>query len=461
MVNIILALSSMPGIKHVVELSLSPFFQYSYSVMTKVLTRWKCSREELLKFVLQWIDPPNLLSNGLSYYSFIHDFTKLSKPFSECLENRSYHVTNNPIGGRRQLSGGYDFACLAYDSERSGHCPIVECKRLDGDENQLELAREQIELLMEHFNFKSDLVLIKTDSNYGRIAFLYMAYQYSNMLILSRLQSGMNVYKPYEGEQKRGRKRIYGQAYVLKDNSGEKAWFEPKTRIRGITYQHCIHELPHDEKVEYEATLGGQEVIVQATRWNGLLLRSKREFNMEQNPLDILSVKILDSTTREEVYKRPMYLAVAGKRRSDILTQDVPKQYKGRYQIEPQFRFIKYNLLLDRLQTPKVEHIDTWATVIQLCSWFLYLTAQEVKEVVCQKWQQHLKKQNGNRDHLTPSEARRAAFINMNGYDLVPFSPTPFIIGKGREDGTKMPKREKHRIRKKTEIRAEKLARTA
>lgn len=461
MVNIILALSSMWSIKHVVELTLSPFFQYSYSVLTKVLTRWKCSREELVKFVLQWVGASNRLSNDLTYYSFIHDFTKLSKPHSECLTKRSYHVTNNPIGGRRQLSGGYDFACLAYDSEQSGHCPIVDCLRLNGDENQLAIARDQIELLMKYFNLPSDLVLIKTDSNYGRVAFLHTAYQYSNMLIISRLQSGINVYQPYEGEQKRGRKRIYGPAFVLREKSQDKSWFEPKTGKRGIKHQQCIHELPYDEMVEYDAMLGNEKVIVQVKRWNGLLLRSKRKFNMEQNPLDILSVNILNPTTKEDLYKRPMYLTVAGERRSDILTQDVAKQYKGRYKIEPQFRFTKYHLLLDRLQTPKVEHLDTWAKVIQLCTWFLYLSAQEVKEAVYQKWQKHLKRQSDTQAPLTPSEARRAAFINIRGYDLRPFSPIPFKIGTGRELGTKMTPREKHRIRKKAEIRAEKIAQTA
>lgn len=460
MVNILLGLCSMPRMKHVVELTSSTFFQYSYSSVTKVLTRWRCSRERLLVFVLQWIGKQNALSNGKKFHAFIHDYTKLSKPHSECLRNRSYHVTNNPIGGRRQLSGGYDFSCLSYDCGQSGHCPIVDCVRLDGDENQLSLAREQLELVMKYLGATSELILVKADSNYGRVVFLHTAYQYDNMLIISRLQSGINVYKPYEGAQKRGRKKVFGQGYILRAENTEKTWYEPKTGRRGVRHQTCIHELPIDEQVEYETKLGSQTVKLIVQRWNGLLLRSKRGFNMEQSPLDVLSIQILDIASEKEIYKRPMYLAVAGKQRSEIPTQDVALQYKGRYQIEPHFRFIKYDLLLDKLQTPKVEHLDVWTKVIQLCTWFLYLTAQEVEVCLYEKWQRHLKKQKNPEEILTPSEVRKTAADNIRDYDLSPFAPRPFKIGTGREAGTVMKPREKHRIRKKVEIRAEKLAKT-
>jgi hypothetical protein len=386
----------------------------------------------------------------------------VQKPHSECLEKRSYHVTNNPIGGRRQLSGGYDLACLAYDSGESGHCPIIDCLRLDGDENHLAIARAQVESMMKHAGFSSDLILIKTDSNYGRPAFLQMAYEYSNMLIISRLQSGINVYKPYTGEQKRGRKRVFGDAYVLIEKNRDKAWFEPKTGRRGVKQQISIHTLPFDEQVEYEVVLGksDQKAIVQVTRWNGLLLRSKRGLNMENNHLDITSIKIMDVETRKELFHRPMFVCVAGKQKSEIPTVDVSKQYKGRYSIEPQFRFTKYDLLLDRLQTPIIQHLDVWIQIIQICSWFLYLTAHEIGVSQYHKWQKHLMAKRNTEAILTPSEARKAASANIRGYDLRPFAPKPFKIGKGREAGTKMKPRQRFRIRKKAEIRAEKLAKT-
>jgi hypothetical protein len=446
-----------------VRISLSPFFQYSYSVFTKVFTRWKCTRESLLIFVLQWLGSARTLSNGKTYFSFIHDYTKLSKPYSDCLETRSFHVMNNPIGGRRQVSGGYDLACLAYDSGQSGHCPVVDYLRLDGHENQLEVARSQIDGLMKYLRASSDLILIKTDSCYGRVAFLHNAYSYDNMLIISRLQSGINVYTPYKGDQKRGRRRVFGDKYVLAGQSREKAWFEPKTEQRGVMQQICIHELPYDEQVEYESELGRskQKVLIQVTRWNGLLFRSKRDINMEDKPIDILSIKILDVQTGEELYKRPMFLCVAGVQSCEIPTADVAQQYKGRYQIEPQFRFTKYDLLMDKFETPDVEHLDVWLKIIQLCSWFLYLTAQEVKTSIYEKWQRHLEKNKEDGEALSPAEARRAAANNIHGYDLAPFAPRPFKIGTGRELGTKMLKRTRFRIRKKTDIRAEKKEKTA
>jgi hypothetical protein len=446
-----------------VEVSLSPFFQYSYSIVTKVVTRWKCTRESLLIFVLQWIGSARTLSNGKTYVSFIHDFTKLPKPYSECLETRSFHVMNNPIGGRRQLTGGYDLACLAYDSGENGHCPVVDYLRLDGHENQLAIARTQVESLMKHLKVSSDLILIKTDSNYGRVAFLHTAYGYDNMLIISRLQSGINVYTPYKGEQKRGRKRIFGDKYVLSSQSREKAWFEPNTKKSGVMQQICIHELAHDEQVEYESELGKskQKVLVQVTRWNHLLFRSKRGLNMDDKPIDILSIKILDIQTGKELFQRPMFLCVAGKQNGEIPTADVAQQYKGRYQIEPQFRFTKYDLLMDKFETPVVKHLDVWLKVIQLCSWFLYLTAQEARTSVYHKWQQHLQKNKKEDEFLSPAEARRAAANNIHGYDLAPFAPKPFKIGTGREPGTKMGRRTRFRIRKKTDIRAEKKEKTA
>ncbi len=462
LINILLALCSSPGVKSVVELSLSPFFQYSYSVITKVLTRWKCPREMLMVFVMRYIGAALSFSNGIKYYSFIHDVTKLPKPHSDCLESRSFHVTNNPIGGRRQLSAGHELSCLVYNSGQSGHCPIVDSIRLNGDENLLAIAREQIESMMNLIEFECELILIKVDSNYGRAAFLHLAYQYANMLILSRLQSGVNVYFPFIGEHKRGRKRIYGDQYTLIHESRDKNWYEPNTRTRGVKRQISIHERPFDEKVTYEAQMGKDKrmVIVEVTRWNGALMRSKRGMSMEENQLDIVCIKISDAQTKEEIFMRPMFLAVAGKKRESLPTSDVGPMYKGRFDIEPQFRFEKYELLMDRLQTPVLEHFDVWLQIITLATWFLYLVAQETKLRVYHKWQKHLKHKENENEILTTSEARKAAASIIHGFDLTPFSPTPFIIGTGRKVGTKVLKRIRFRVRKKREIRAEKLANT-
>gem|GEM_PF-2632764 len=84
--------------------------------------------------------------------------------------------------------------------------------------------------------------------------------------------------------------------------------------------------------VRYETTMQNQRpVIIRLHRWNDLMLRSKNGHNMKQKRFDVVRVEVLDCTTQKPVFDRPMFLAVSGKRKTEIETKEAHLQYRERY----------------------------------------------------------------------------------------------------------------------------------
>ena len=68
---------------------------------------------------------------------------------------------------------------------------------------------------------------------------------------------------------------------------------------------------------------------------------------MKDKPLDVLRVQVLDAKSRQPIFDRPMFLAISGKRKSQVDNAQAQEQYRERYDVEPFYRFAKNKLLMD------------------------------------------------------------------------------------------------------------------
>jgi hypothetical protein len=122
----------------------------------------------------------------------------------------------------------------------------------------------------------------------------------------------------------------------------------------------------------------------------------------------------IDTQSGKNIFKQPLFMVVSGKNKDQLSPQDAFCEYMQRYGIEPFFRFNKQKLLLDKFQTPDVQHLDNWILVVQLAIFLLFLTAYEAQHT-CPKWQKYLpieKEPSGgvpSKIRLTIAQARKAA----------------------------------------------------
>ena len=74
------------------------------------------------------------------------------------------------------------------------------------------------------------------------------------------------------------------------------------------------------------------------------------------------------------LFKRPLWLTVAGKRRMELSLCDIYSSYRQRFDIEHFFRFGKTRLLMDKIQTPDVWHEEAWWQLVMIAYTQLYLS---------------------------------------------------------------------------------------
>jgi hypothetical protein len=182
---------------------------------------------------------------------------------------------------------------------------------------------------------------------------------------------------------------------------------------------------------------------------------------MKDKPFDVLRIQVLDAQTQKPVFERPMFIAVSGKRKNEITTNTARQQYRERYDAEPYYRFAKNKLLMDKLQTPEVKHLDTWLRIVQITSWLLFTAGQEIGLTVCPVWQKYLpQNKSAQQQPLKPlSIAQTQKVIHVLFYTLsqIPFLPLKCKKGKGRQKGQTFPKRTRFKVVKKIKKSVRKL----
>lgn len=464
LVNIIMALGSFSRATNPTQLSNSPFFQYHYSNVSKVMKEigLKLTSSESRKFksglyaILQQYLPNN------EAYKLHSDFTTIRKPESPTLKRRGFvNIPNCRIAGNKPIDIGYYISCVnvgLYDEAHpnSWNLPL-DTERVDLDADKMQFAVEQLANILNHPDLpfgKSAKVVNSADSGYSVPQYIGpLVKQFDNLLLIIRLRHGVKVYQPYEGVQKdKGRQKAYAdQAHYLQVGHIRRS-HNPKTGEKFDKQVLSIFDIPTDEEKQYEIlTRRGRPLVVQLYRWNGLLLRGTKEVPMHDKPFDLVCVRFVDKQTGAMVFKKDMYLSLWGKNRSSHSTVQTQIDYLHRYDIEGHNRFMKQALLADKYQTPILENLDAWLWTVQTTFWLLYAASTDT-EVVVNSWEKYLPEVKRAENATAPMSAamtRKGAEALFSTFDLTPFAPQKSKNGKGRKKGTTFTKRKQHPPKRK------------
>jgi hypothetical protein len=486
LISVLLSLGSEIGAKSPTELSKSSFFQYHYSIISKITgelsenldlydylkDNYHCKAEANEFRKKMWLQCMSVVPEK-KIYKTQSDFTTCRKPASNCLSARGYvQIPNNKIGGNQPIDIGYYYSYVnlgLYDEEHPNAWsnPLDNIRVGLGDDG-LKVAADQLLGLMDcaDLPFKeAERVINSSDSGYANPSYIYpLVSKCTNLNLVIRLRAGMKVYRPYEDEQcKNGSPKRYEDEPYYLQYEREREYRHPKTKEFFIKPQTPIFDLETacpetsvDETYEFETkTRKGRALIIQLSRWNNLLLRGTKEYKMSDYPFDLIAVSCVDKETGELVFKRPMFLSFWGENRETYDIKDIHNDYRHRYDIEGHNRFSKQALLMDKYQTPEVSHLDAWMWVVQLTYWLLYAASDEV-DIHMNEWEKYLPEVKRAKESTAPKSiamTRRGAKALFSTFDLDAFKPKSTKNGKGRKKDQKMNKRRWKRPQKKGQIK--------
>lgn len=128
---------------------------------------------------------------------------------------------------------------------------------------------------------------------------------------------------------------------------------------------------------------------------------------------------------------------------------DIFDSYRQRFDIEHFFRFGKNRMLMDKLQTPDVEHEEAWWKLVMIAYTQLYL-AREIAENHRNPWETSSFKLNAYRTTKQPTQVQKdfGRIIQEIGTPAQP--PIIRIIAPGRQVGDVQTKRTRYDIVKKS-----------
>jgi hypothetical protein len=269
------------------------------------------------------------------------------------------------------------------------------------------------------------------------MASLHEATSLVNVLRLSNRTVWSADAQPKTG----GAPRIYGIGYSLRKMGQETRRKNPKTKELATPKPSLFERIP-DESTQYlTQTARNRTILIKLHRYNDMMLRSQKAFNMKNKPFDVVIVEHLDAQTLEPIYQNPLYLAICGIQKNKVsLKEAYQEHYLHRYDIEPNNRFLKQQLLLDKFQTPLQAHFDLWIQVLQLVEWLLFIASDECLSQP-KKWQKSSEPQCSNTGRLTIAQTRKAVQTLFLKFDSTPFLPQISNKGKGRSRGTTFQKK--------------------
>lgn len=452
-----MALASCQEARSPVELSLSPVYHYQFSSISKAIAH--LITNEVDRLALQRTIQELCMSYykrpaWQPYYLLQTDTTPLCKPHSPTMENRTYiAVANNTIAGNKPLGIGYETSYVNLSDNMGGWSLPLNIKRVSPEQTASECALSQLENLLDNPNLTpaDSLIVNALDSKYGNACYLAPAHQHKRLVNTVRMRWGRKVWKQNYQTNTGGHPRIYGEKYYLQSQSGNKTYKKAKTQKTCQVFQRSIFDLPADEQRQFcTRTRKNRKLTIRLWRWNEMMIRTKNGHDMKDKPFDLMAVRVTDAQTGEQVFGREMFIAITGKRKSELPIDHGYECYRRRYNIEPSFHFSKQRLLLQDYQTPDTEHLDNWLLIQQLATWLLYTAADEAR-FQPRKWESYLP---GNKTakfaaRLSPTQTRKAAQGLFLTFDPTPFKPVQSKKGKGRPKGMTFEPRKQYKVVKK------------
>lgn len=526
LVNTIMSLGSSTSAKTPVQITESVYFQYGYTSLSDVIahlsahlptTDGKCADLFALSQYLSYINMPyyelfpNDESRLLGIYKLQTDVKALRKPHSPRLKGRQYvYTNNNTIQGNRSIIGGYYYSYI----NLGYHPPVSQggtrwslpfsIYRLAVDDDDIHIAYVQIASVMrdDKLPFKTaQLVINAADSAYCQPRFIAPCAEFVNLVNIIRIRFASAVWTQPEVDpqeaRKKGAARSYGKAYYLHTDT-QRLCFNPHTNQHEIKEQDSIFLKKEQEYLTFESTTTrGRKITIELWRWHDLLLRTQDKCSMKDKPFDLFAVRVTDTKTGKKLFKNELFAGIFGEKRREVSLLQAYENYRHRFDIEVHNRFSNQALLLDKFQSPIIEHIDNWAAIVLLTYWLLFIASHDT-EAFCFPWERYDPKfknqiepiitnitepnvepksesiqQAKNIEYnnkklfnelpskpiaandkplMSVAQTRKAVHRLFSTFDLSPSTPKAINNGKGRTKGQIQTKRTKHPILKKNQV---------
>lgn len=388
LMDLVDALSSNTAARSVAELSLSSLYRREYSALYDSIDNFfqatsaetaLAERREVEQTLLRLVAAQLLSPGQRKFWLFGTDVTPLARPFAPVLGDRTFVHQPNTIRGNKPIAIGHQYSVLVNlpEKEQATAPPWVvpfSIRRVSSSMTPNQVAVEQTAALMEDeaLPFHNDLCVQVLDSAYSVAPFLGPVAEYDNLVSVARLRGNRVLYclppPPGPHDRQRGHPTWYGPRFDLRDPT---TWREPD-EVAQTTY----------------TTRRGRTYTVYLAGWHNLLMRGKRDLPMYRYPFTVIRVWVTDANG-QLMFRRPMWLAVFGKRRHELSLVEVQEAYRQRYDEEHFFRFGKQRLLMAAYQTPDVEHEENWWQIVQLAYVQLWL-ARSLAKALPRPWERYL-----------------------------------------------------------------------
>jgi len=415
----------------VVKTSLSSLFRRKYSSITDVLDNlFRCNAEEIpqnLEVLEGRLQLSQLLAEqcpapGKRGFTLLAtDCTAKPRIYSSTVADRTIVHAPNHVPGQKPITVGHEYSLVVYlpetEQDRQAHwsCPL-SIQRVQSHETGTRVGFEQIRTLVTKTALQWELCVNVADAAYSTKHCLVHGDSIPNLIQVARLRTNRILYRqaPFIEQKSRGRPACYGESIRLTD--------PPK---------------PDEEMQLEQITFSGKKRVIRISRWNDLLMKGSKTHRTEHHPFDVVRVQVFDDAGKI-VFKKPLWLMIAGQRRRELSLKQAYECYSRRYDIEHCFRFGKQRLLLAWSQTPDTRHEENLAWIVML-SYAMLFHSRNLANEVRYPWE---KRRVANITKTIPiSQVQRDYERIIREIGTPARIPKPRGKSPGRRSGAVMPKR--------------------
>ena len=435
--DLIDAVSAVGVTDSIVKLSLSDLFRRKYSSLTDVLSslfrtnlktppKVEERQQQTLKITQLLAEECALNSQETGFALFAIDCTANPRIYAKKVADRTAVHAPNHIPGQKPITVGHEYSVLVYlpnhaiDQELHWAVPL-SVRRVKSDQVGPQIGLVQLEEIVNQTVFKNRFCVSVSDTAYSTRAWAIGVKKWSQVVHIARMRANRKLYRmPFCGSKTRcGRPRIYGEELLLK----------------------CPSQ-PDLEEIATITTRKGRIYEVLLQRWNDVIMQGSQEERTHEHPFDLLRVIVTDEKGKP-VYRRPLWVMIAGIKRRDVSSKEAYISYGRRYDVEHFFRFGKQKLGLVNSQTCETRHEENWHWIGILAYNMLY-HARQLTHPVIYPWEK--RKVRAITMAERPSQVQRDYGRIIRGIGTP--APIPKTRGKspGRQLGAKGGQRPTHAL---------------
>ncbi len=431
--DLIDTVSSETNADSIVKLSLSELFRRRYSSLTDVLSnlfRTNLKRSPTLKQRTEiTLKVTQLLAEECApshqekdFVLFAIDCTANPRIYAKKVSDRTLVHAPNHVPGQKPITVGHEYSILVHlpssPQDQQSHWAIpLSVKRVESNQYGPQIGLSQLEEISNATVFKDHFCVNVSDTAYSIREWVIGVSKWPQVIHIARMRSNRKVYRmPIPGHQRRkGRPLRYGKEILLKDPSQPD--FEEITTItnrKGDLYQVCLE------------------------RWNDILVQGSQDELTHELPFDLLRVTVTNKKGKQ-VYRRPLWLMITGKKRREISSKEAHACYIRRYDVEHFFRFGKQRLGLANAQTCETTHEENWYWIGILAYNMLY-HARHLAQSILYPWEK--RKIHIITTSQRPSQVQRDYGRIIRGIG----TPAPMPKPRGKSPGRQLGCKRKARI---------------